>query len=240
MRLLCLDFGNTLLKGAVLDHGMIESRVQFSENDTAPLMNLLKNNPLDLCILSSVIHHDNKIETIISSHCPLHILSHNSKLNFSLNVEQPETIGADRLALMAGAVIKYPDKPRLIISMGTCITYSYVDSSGCFLGGAISPGVDMRFKSMHYYTSKLPETQLNNQVDITGKNTLTNLQSGVFHGLIGEINHFADIFHANSGDGVVILTGGNAPFFAERLKRRIFADPDLMFYGLQSLAQINA
>jgi type III pantothenate kinase len=205
-----------------------------------PLISLLKNNSFEWCILSSVIYHDKEIEAIISTHCPLQLISYQSKLNFSINVEQPETIGADRLALLAGAMVKFPEKPVLIISVGTCITYSYVDASSTFQGGSISPGVDMRFKAMHHYTSKLPQASLYEHVDLIGKNTLANLQSGVFHGLIGEINHFIDAFYTDNPLGEVILTGGHTPFFAERLKRRIFADPDLLFYGLQSLAHLNA
>lgn len=239
MRVLCLDFGNSFLKAAVLANGLIESRLNIKDSSASVCFDQLKSIHPDSCILSSVIRHEKEIESLISSFCPIHVVSSNSRLNFSLAVEQPDTVGSDRLALIAGAIKRFPEKSVLVISMGTCITYSFVNKAKQFTGGAITPGVNMRFRAMHQFTSKLPDAEFIADPPMIGKNTLANLQSGVYHGVIGELNQFIQYFIDEFDEVQVILTGGNAPYFAERLKRKIFADPDLMLHGLYALAEIN-
>jgi type III pantothenate kinase len=132
----------------------------------------------DKTILSSVINHSAVIEDILAAASRFHKLSIHTKLNFTSPVGKPETIGADRLALMAAAVHFFPGKNNLIIGLGSCITYNFVNQYAQFLGGGISPGMDMRFKSMHDYTAKLPLVQADWNYPLIGYDTKTNLQSG--------------------------------------------------------------
>ena len=86
---------------------------------------------------------------ILAAKTRYHKLSHLTKLDFTTPVGKPETIGADRLALAAAAVHFFPVKNNLVIGMGTCITYNFINQYNEFVGGAISPGMEMRFKSLH-------------------------------------------------------------------------------------------
>ncbi len=239
MRILCLDFGNTRLKGAMVADDQVESYVSAPDSTTASWRPILEETKPDRIILSSVIRHDHGVEDFFKNSCSFQVLNTDSPLNFTIDVKQPHTIGPDRLAMVAGAVKRFPNRPMLIIGMGTCITYNVINFSNCFIGGAISPGVDMRFAAMHHYTDGLPLVKFEQNIIMPGKDTASNLQSGVLFGVIGEMEYMISTMEKENQDLQVILTGGNAPYFAERLKRRIFADPDLIFFGLNALAQIH-
>jgi type III pantothenate kinase len=190
-------------------------------------------------ILSSVINHDVAIETLLASKTKFHKLTYATKLNFSSPVGKPETIGADRLALVAAAVHFYPGKNNLVIGLGSCITYNFVNHLAHFLGGSISPGMDMRFRSMHEYTAKLPLVQAEWNIPLIGYDTKTNLQSGVIMGMANEIEGFIGKYNERYGNFNVVLTGGNSAYFASQLKNKIFADSNFLFKGLYALSELN-
>ncbi|MBU3713319.1 MAG: type III pantothenate kinase [Ferruginibacter sp.] len=240
MKTLCLDFGNTRLKAAVFYGQTLREEIPVKENSREAILSLIDHYNPSKSILSSVINHDPEIENILSNKTQFHKLSDKSKKNFSIPVSKPDTIGPDRLALMAAAVDIYPGKNNLVIGMGSCITYNFVDQRGSFLGGAISPGMDMRFRAMHEFTAKLPLTGADWNFPLIGYNTPTNLQSGVIHGICGEIEGFINRYSEKFGNFNAILTGGNALHFASQLKNRIFADANLLFKGLYVLSEINS
>ncbi len=195
-------------------------------------------------ILSSVINHEPGIEKILAEKTRFHKLNSESKLPFFTPVGKPETIGADRLALAAAAVYFHKGKNNLVISTGSCITYNFINKYNSFLGGSISPGMEMRFKAMHDYTALLPlvkpgpvETGWN--FPLIGYDTRTNLLSGVLLGLAVEIDGIIDKYAEQFGNFNVLLTGGDTLYFAHLLKNKIFADPDLIFKGLYAISEQN-
>jgi type III pantothenate kinase len=123
--------------------------------------------------------------------------------------------------------------------LGSCITYNFINQYQQFLGGAISPGLDMRFKSMHDYTAKLPLVSADWNFPLIGYDTKTNLQSGVIVGIINEIEGFIEKYGEKYGNFNVVLTGGNSTYFASQLKYKIFADQHFLFKGLYALSEIN-
>ena len=185
---ICFDFGNTRLKAAIFKNkALLEMRV--IENDhLETIQALLHEIKPDKTILSSVIHHDKAIETLLAAHSKFHLLGPASFINFTTPVGKPETIGADRLALVAAAVDLYPKQHNLIISLGTCITYNFVNITHEFLGGSISPGMQMRFRAMHEQTALLPLIEASNEFPLVGYDTKTNLLSGVILGMAAEID----------------------------------------------------
>ena len=108
-----------------------------------------------------------------------------------------------------------------------------------FLGGSISPGMDMRFRSMHEYTAKLPLVQAEWNIPLIGYDTKTNLQSGVIMGMANEIEGFIGKYNERYGNFNVVLTGGNSAYFASQLKNKIFADSNFLFKGLYALSELN-
>ena len=239
MTTLCFDFGNTRLKVAVFkDNKMQEAIVLKDDYETTVMLLLAKHKP-EHSILSSVIKHNPVIETILASQSTFHLLSATTKINFTTPVGKPETIGADRLALVAAAVHFYPQKNNLIIGLGSCITYNFVNQYHQFLGGGISPGMDMRFKAMHDFTALLPLEKETWNIPLIGYDTRTNLQSGVLNGMAAEIEGIIQKYEAKYSNFNVVLTGGNSSYFAGQLKTRIFADHNFLFKGLYALSQLN-
>jgi type III pantothenate kinase len=239
MHTLCFDFGNTRLKAALFNKDVFVEDVVLPDDSEANIQLLLEKYRPQKTILSSVIDHNPAIENILAANSQFHKLSHLTKLNFVAPVNKPETIGADRLALAAAAVHFYPGKNNLVIALGSCITYNFVNQYNQFLGGAISPGMEMRFKSMHQFTAKLPLVQKDWNFPVIGYDTKTNLQSGVLAGIGFEIGGYID-FYANRYDNFnVVLTGGDTGYFAHHIKKKIFADLNFLFKGLYAISEVN-
>jgi type III pantothenate kinase len=204
---------------------------------------LIKYNP-SKTILSSVIDHNTIIEKILAEKTSFHKLSAQSRLPFTTPVGKPETIGADRLALAAAAVHFYKGKNNLIIGLGSCVTYNFINKYNSFIGGSISPGMEMRFKSLNTYTANLPLVKADPiafgwNFPLIGYDTRTNILSGVLLGLATEVDGMINEYLEKFNNCNVVLTGGDALYFAHHLKNKIFTDPDLIFKGLYAIGETN-
>ncbi len=236
---ICFDFGNTRLKAAIFENDQMLDEVTLPNDQPNTIAVLLDKYEPKRTILSSVIKHNYQVDELLAAKTDFHKLSPETKINFTTPVGKPETIGADRLALCAAAVHFYPEKNNLIIGLGTCITYNFIDQSHRFLGGGISPGMDMRFKSMADYTALLPLEHATWNFPLIGYDTKTNLQSGVLNGMAAEIEGITERYNSKYGNFNVVLTGGNSTYFAGQLKTRIFADHNFLFKGLYALSELN-
>lgn len=236
---LCLDFGNSRKKLAVFHNKKIKAERILATADKQEIEIALNEFKPQKSILSSVINHDIAIEEQLKQSTVFHKLSVATKLNFTTPVGKPETIGADRLALAAAAVHYFPKKNNLVIGLGSCITYNFISLAHEFLGGAISPGMHMRFRAMHEFTAMLPMVAEDWNFPLIGYDTKTNLQSGVLYGMASEIDGIINRYRAKYSNFNVVLTGGNTTHFASRLKNKIFADPNFLFKGLYALSNYN-
>ena len=236
---LCFDFGNTRKKCAVFKDAAIEKIMLLPEDSVEAIQLLINEFKPAKSILSSVVDHNIAIEDLLANKTKFHKLSHLTKVAFTTPVGKPETIGADRLALCAAAVHFYPTKNNLVIGMGSCVTYNFINKYHEFVGGAISPGMEMRLKALNYYTAKLPLIKADSNVPLIGYDTNTNILSGVVLGLAKEIDGFIDSYQERFGNFNVLLTGGDITFLGSHLKNKIFADPDLIFKGLYAISEVN-
>ena len=239
MTTLCFDFGNTRKKVAVFNNDILEDTRYLANDDSETIQLLLTTYQPQKTVLSSVIHHNPAVEAMLAAQSQFHKLSANTKINFSVPVGKPETIGADRLALTAAAVHLFPQKNNLIVALGSCITYNFVSQYHAFLGGGISPGLDMRFKAMHQHTALLPLVTAEWNFPLIGYDTNTNLQSGVINGMAAEIGGIIAKYEEKYRNFNVVLTGGNSAYFAGQLKKEIFADHNFLFKGLYALSELN-
>jgi type III pantothenate kinase len=237
-RTICLDFGNTRQKIALFQDDDLKEVIVLSDLEFEVSNLLEKFNP-DYSILSSVIDHSPEIEGSLKGKTAFHKLSNESRLPFSIPVGKPASVGADRLAIAAATVLLFPGMNNLAIGLGSCITYNFINQQHELLGGAISPGMEMRFKSMNEFTEKLPLVEADWNVHLTGYDTYTNLQSGVVLGIAKEIDGFIDAYANKYGNFNVLLTGGDIAIFEPHLKNKIFADSHLIFKGLYAISQIN-
>ena len=238
-RTLCFDFGNTRLKCGVFENDSFIEELTLQDDDVSTITALVQKYQPQNSILSSVIHHNAAIERELENTTRFHKLSHLTKVNFTTPVGKPESIGADRLALAAAAVHFYPRKNNLVIGLGSCITYNFINQNHEFIGGSISPGMTMRFKAMHEHTALLPLIKKDWNFPVIGYDTKTNLQSGVIAGICYEIDGFASYYAAKYGNLNMVLTGGDSAYFAGRVKNKIFADEDFLFKGLYAISEVN-
>ena len=239
MRTLCLDLGNTRMKAALFEDGKLLHSDVLENDGVEKTGQLLDEYRPENAILSSVIKHDPRIEALLASKTRFHLLNHLSRLNFTVPVGKPETMGADRLALAAAVVHFYPEQNNLVIGLGSCITYNFINKYHQFLGGGISPGMEMRLKSLRDYTALLPLVEKEWEFPLIGYDTKTNILSGVVLGMAKEIEGMVEEYSKKYTNFNVVLTGGDCTYFARLLKNRIFADPDLLYKGLYAISETN-
>lgn len=236
---LCFDFGNTRLKCAVFDGRELREVLVLPDDDESTIQQLVNTYHPQKSILSSVIQHRPGLETQLAAAGRFHKLNHLSKIPVTTPVGKPETIGADRLGLVVAAVDLFPGKNNLVVGLGTAITYNFVNKYHEFLGGGISPGMEMRFKSLHQLTALLPLVEKDWNFPLVGYDTRTNILSGVILGMAKEIDGMIDAYKEKYGNFNVVLTGGDAPYFVYHLKNKIFADPNLIYKGLYAISEFN-
>lgn len=236
---LCFDFGNTRLKCAVFDDRNLRELIVMNDDSPETIRQLIEQYKPTKSLLSSVIDHQPEIESILKESTRFHKLDHRSKLPITTPVGKPETIGADRLGLVVAAVDLFPGKNNLVIGLGTAITYNFINKYHEFLGGGISPGMEMRFKSLNHFTALLPLVEKDWNFPLVGYDTRTNILSGVILGMAKEIDGTIDAYAEKYGNFNVLLTGGDAPYFVYHLKNKIFADPNLIYKGLYAISEVN-
>ncbi len=236
---LCFDFGNTRLKCAVFEDDRLQELLVLDDDHDATIQQLVDKYRPTRSILSSVIKHNPGMETILATHTRFHKLDHHSKLPVTTPVGRPREIGADRLALVVAAAVQFPGKNNLVIGLGTAITYNFVNKQKEFIGGNISPGMEMRFKALHGFTAKLPLVEKDWNFPLFGYDTQSNILSGVILGMAKEIDGMIEAYMDKYNNFNVVLTGGDAPYFVYLLKNKIFADPNLIYRGLNTICEYN-
>jgi type III pantothenate kinase len=236
---LCFDFGNTRLKCGVFDGPVVREVITLENDHDDTIAALIKKYRPAKSLLSSVIDHNPAMETMLSMSSKFHNLDHHSKIPVTTPVGKPETIGADRLALVVAASDLFPDNNNLVIGLGTAVTYNFINKQKEFLGGGISPGMEMRFKSLQMFTAKLPLVEKNWNFPLIGYDTRTNILSGVILGMAKEIDGIIDSYSEKYNNLNVLLTGGDSSYFAHHLKNKIFADLNLIFKGLYAISELN-
>ncbi|RTY86339.1 type III pantothenate kinase [Flavobacterium sp. RSP15] len=234
--ILVVDVGNTRIKAAVFEGAMLLEVFIFSQIELEKnIKNILKNfkKTTDL-VVSSVGDLGKQPFLAFDKEIKVHFISNKDSFPFQNKYATPQTLGIDRMVLAAGATLRYPGQNRLVIDAGTCITYDFIDQENNYLGGAITPGLRLRYEALHHYTAKLPLLSLGIPEDLIGKSTSESIHSGVVNGLVYEIDGFINQYKARYLNFIIILTGGDTDFLAKRLKNTIFANSNFL---LESLSQ---
>lgn len=234
---LVLDYGNSLAKVGVFDGRALKRSLSFSDADK--LNSFLQNFSAENFILSSVTHEASSILGWVSHIKRKFVLSPALPLPIQNLYVTPQTLGVDRIAGACGAHQKFPGQHCLVIDSGTCITYDFLDKEGNYHGGGISPGLKMRFQAMNTFTAKLPLADIIDDPPLIGNTTETCLQSGAVNGMVEEINGIIMRYRQEFEGLHVILCGGDARFFENKLKAPIFALPELVLSGLNSILIYN-
>lgn len=238
---LIVDVGNSFIKLAVFAHGELETKVISDKKDFLnDLKNLVKTYPdLQYGIVSSVGGISEAQLDVLQVYVEVLELSHEAFLPFKNRYRTPRTLGVDRIALVSAAASQFSEENVLIIDAGSCITYDFLNSENDYLGGAISPGIEMRYKAMHTFTENLPLLDTKMPQNIVGDSTENSMHVGVIQGVIQEIEGFIDSYIEKYTNLTVILTGGDAHFLRDSIKNDIFANSNFLLEGLNYILEIN-
>jgi len=230
---LVLDIGNTSIKVGYFEDNILINKEIYSVNSIN---------------FSEIIKPDQKIIIASSGNCnefklkelnpSIHFLSDKSKLPIEIDYQTPETLGHDRIANAAGARFFCDAENILVIDIGTAVTYDFLNRN-IFRGGNISPGLSLRYKSLHIFTFRLPMGIVPENQTITGKSSIEAVNNGVFNGLIYEINGVIEEYQQKYNKLKVIITGGDSQYFVNKLKRTTFAEPNLTLIGLNQILNLN-
>ncbi len=235
---LVIDCGNTRFKAGIFDHATLIRKEFFSH--AHDLKNFMQENSFDNVLVSSVKVDATEILSWTLNSGKKIILNSSLPLPIKLAYATPLTVGVDRIAAACGASFLYPKENCLVIDAGTCINYEFLDRNNTYRGGAISPGISMRFEAMHTFTSRLPLVKSIVESKLIGDSTESCMQSGVLNGVLAEVNGIILQYKDLYPDIRVILSGGDHSFFENRLKQPIFVAPDLVFDGLNRILLYHA
>jgi type III pantothenate kinase len=241
---LIIDIGNTGIKLAVFDSK--NSLKLFERTDHTNVLKKLEKfiqkYPVHYLMISQVGQPIAGLEDFLQKqNITFWYLNAHLKLPFEVAYKTPESIGADRLGLVAGAIWHTPHQNQLIIDAGSCVTYDFVDQKNVYHGGAISPGLPLRFKSLHDYTAKLPLLKPVDQfVKLIGNDTKSSIESGVINGLVAEIEGVSVKYNLKFKDLTVYLTGGDEKLLDRYIKNKIFVSSKfLLLEGINFILNLN-
>jgi type III pantothenate kinase len=239
---LLLDMGNSYCKVAVVKQNEWLFNGRFEKNPLSELKKLLKDFPeIRYAMVSSVQSHSKEVIQFLAPRTLCFELHQQTRLPIKIQYKTLETLGKDRIAAACGAAALFPAKNILIIDAGTCIKYDFVSSQNTYCGGAIAPGIAMRFKALHQFTDRLPLLSFNPNLnpDLCGDSTEASLLSGVLNAVRFEAMGFIDKYLKLHSDLTILVSGGDTAFFENALKIPIFARPELSLLGLYEILKCN-
>lgn len=237
---LVIDIGNTTAKIAVFDREEPVEVIHTSNQTLSSLQEIVDKYPVRKGIVSSVITLTDDVKAALA-YTGIRMLHFTSETPIPITnlYETPKTLGSDRLAAVVAANYLHPGHDALVIDAGTCITYDFIDAAGNYRGGNISPGIDMRLKSLHTFTDKLPLISPEGEYRSWGSTTEGAIRSGVIRGIGMEISGYILETSREYPDLYVFLTGGNGFSFDIKIKNAIFADKYLVLKGLNRILNYN-
>ena len=237
---LIIDIGNSYTKVALINNQQVEAIERFKKLSIEALDLLIKKWHPSKAIISCVGMPNNEVIDWIQPILPTIILTSNTKIPITNNYKTPKTLGLDRIAAVVGANYLYPENDLLVIDSGTAITYDFINSNAEYSGGAISPGIMLRYKSLNQNTANLPLLNNLEIKNLIGENTSECIESGVLNGVVGEVDFFIEKIKLNYPSLKVVITGGDSNFFVNKLKNSIFVVQNLVLIGLNRILEFNA
>lgn len=238
---LVIDIGNTRTKFSVFHRGEVLVTVPVNEFTPDNIQILLREyDELDKVIISAVKDYPDELRKSLQKNFTTFLeLSAATPLPITNYYETPETLGKDRIAAVVGAYDLHPDENILVIDAGTAITYDILTADGKYLGGKISPGLEMRFKALNQFTGRLPLIKKSEYNKLFGTSTEMAIRGGVQNGTVYEVDTTISIFKEFYKNLKVIITGGDAEFFDNKLKNSFFVHFNLTSLGLNRILEHN-
>ena len=235
---LIIDIGNTNTKIALFDGKEIAKKIIFPNLELKLIKKFIGRNIINSAIVSCVKEFNTDIINIVT-YFNATIFNETTKIPIDNKYKTINTLGNDRIAGIIGAIYLFPRKDVLVFDAGTCLTIDFANKNKQYLGGRISPGIAMRYHSLHNFTAKLPLLKYNKKHMYLGNDTNSSIISGVQHGILAEVNDIILDYQSCNNETVIIFTGGDSLFFEKELKNSIFAEPNLVLIGLNEILDYN-
>jgi type III pantothenate kinase len=234
-----IDIGNSRVKVAQFKNHQLLNIFFYNKDN---IINELEKLPFKTGIISNV--GNNKLgQKLLTSFPNLVLMSHELNLPIIIKYKSAISLGHDRIANAVGAYNTFPNRNNLVIDVGTCITYDFINKSNEYLGGGISPGFNLRMKALSSFTENLPSLNFKiKSTPLIGTNTKESIESGVINGTINEIIQNISEYEQLHPEINVILTGGDTTFIKSIVstkKNSIFADENLTLKGLNTVLIYN-
>jgi type III pantothenate kinase len=237
---LAIDIGNSFVKLAAIDKGKVIKKAKAEKFTQRFYKKFIGRKEVEGIVLSSTRNSDERMLNFLKKQALFVNLDHKTKIPIKNAYKTPKTLGKDRLAAAIGAFKLYPKTNCLIIDVGTCMTYDFLDRKGIYMGGNIAPGIELRYRAMDEFTARLPLVKRSYTGQLFGLSTKSALQNGGLMGVIFEIEGFIGRLKQIYKNKInIILTGGDAEYLAEHIKTKIFVHPDLVLIGLNTILEHN-
>jgi len=238
---LIVDVGNTRIKLAIFEQSKLDRLVITTKDEVVATIKtlILDVSKLQKAILSSVGDFPEEALELLQNKMEVLQLTKDTKVPFVNKYATPETLGVDRIALMSAAAVQFSERNVLVIDAGSCITYDFLTSENNYVGGGISLGLEMRYRALYTFTENLPLLTPTPPTSAIGDTTQNSMHSGVFLGVVNEIDGFIDFYHEKYPNLTIILTGGDAHLLRDSLKNSIFAIPNFLLEGLDHILEHN-
>lgn len=235
----CIDIGNTQTKVGVFNQATLVEYTAVEYLTDEIITQLLLKYTITNSIISSVGVSSQNLQNLLEQKTNTLVLTHHTPLPFENLYASPQTLGVDRIALAAAATNYIAANNVLVVSCGTCVTFEFVNRKAQYLGGAISPGLNMRLQAMNYFTEKLPLLHFTEPGHFNGNTTETCMQSGAYIGMLEEIKGRILLYEVEFGPTELLLSGGDCFLFEKHLKKSVFAHPYLTLFGLNKILTYN-
>ncbi len=237
---LIIDWGNSRVKVALFHDGSLVKQGAVEEINADWLAQFHPETKNANVLFCSVTGQSADMEEYLSTQAPYFFkLTHQSRLPVKVAYQTPETLGLDRISNTIAAISRCNTEFALTIDVGTCFKFDLIHRTEGYLGGAISPGLRMRFKSLHTDTHALPLVDDFSVPHLVGQSTVDSIRSGVINGALAEIDGQIDRYRSRYSSISVFLTGGDAQIFEKALKNTIFANYFLTLLGLNDILEFN-
>ena len=234
---LVIDIGNTNNKLAVFNQKELVYYQRLKTINKVDISALIAKYAIKNATVSSVSNDFTEIKDFLSQTVNYINFTTAIETNIQNNYQSLNTLGLDRWAKVIAAYSLYSGENCLMIDAGTCITYDVLTAENAYFGGSISLGIKMRFAALNHYTGRLPLVNFDKEETVIpeGTNTINAIKNGVLQGIVNEIEGFIAIENKKYQALKVIITGGDADFLNKQLKNSIFARPNLVLEGLNSI-----
>ena len=230
---LLIEIGNTALKAAWSDGMTLGKTFRYQGEKTMDfILSLVRKEKPAVMVVSAVAPVTEEEKDVLQAQCGKLLLldSHHSEVKDRHFL--PDYLSYDRVSSLIAARYLFGGRACTIIDFGTTLSIDVTDNQGIYKGGNISVGFRTRFKALNRYSRRLPLVDIPANPGAFGHSLQGSIEAGVVSGILYEIGGYLE----QNGDGVVIFTGGDANYFAKRMKKPIFVICNLVLMGLAIIA----